>query len=299
MILSLNCLKIDSFCNRNVKFLNCQMDFFKERFVGSTIFLLLIIGSFTTCETTVDWELDPGDNEKLVIEAIITDELKVHEVKLSLSYDDFNDEPTPVSDAIVKIYDGTNSVEFVEAPGQPGTFLSEIPFAPELLTAYGLEVIHKGVQHIAITYMVPVYPMDSLTFEQIRNTDSLRIKNVASIYGIGQEAMYEIDIDWNHIIPSDSSQARVYYYTFTSVNAGQIFSPPKEDVIFPRGSIVIEKKYALNEEFAEFMRALLLETQWQGGVYEEESGSLPSNFSNGALGYFGLCSVIRDTLIAE
>lgn len=270
-----------------------------KNLVSPILLGLLMVTFFSTCETKVDWELEPGDNEKLVIEAIITDELKVHEVKLSLSYDDFNDKPTPVSDAIVKIHDGTNSVEFFEAPDRPGTFLSEIAFAPAVLTGYGLEVIHQGVQHIAITYMVPVYPMDSLTFEQIGNTDSLRIKNVASIYGVGQEAMYEIDIDWNHIIPSDSSQARVYYYTFTSVNAGQIFSPPKDDVIFPRGSIVIEKKYSLNEEFAEFMRALLLETQWQGGVYEEESGSLPSNFSNGALGYFGLCSVIRDTLIAE
>jgi hypothetical protein len=260
--------------------------------LGLTCFLF-------TCETPVDWELKPGDNGKLVIEAIITNEEKMQEVKLSLSYDDFNEKPQPVSDAVVRMYDGQNTVQFLEDPGNPGTFLSEIPFAAGLLKGYGLEVGYKGRQHLAFSYMVPVLPMETLTFQQIGETDSLRINYVASTYGVVEEAMYEIDIDWNHIHPSDSSRARVYYYTFNTVNASQLFSPPRQEVIFPRGSIVIEKKYSLNEEFADFLRNLVLETQWQGGVYEEESGSLPSNFSNGALGYFGLCAVKRDTLIAE
>ncbi len=275
------------------------MKSFKKYTSLKAVVMLGIMFWFCTCENPVDWELKPGENGQLVIEAIITNEEKVQEVKLSLSYDDFNEKPQPVSNALVKMYDGQNVVHFFEDPGNPGTFLSEIPFAAALLTGYGLEVTREGQQHIAFSYMVPVLPLERLTFQQIGETDSLRINYVASTLGFVEEAMYEIDIDWNHIIPSDTSRARVYYYTFKTVNASQLFSPPKQDVIFPRGSIVIEKKYSLNEAFAEFLRNLVLETQWQGGVYEEDSGSLPSNFSNGALGYFGLCAVKSDTLIAQ
>ena len=275
------------------------MNIFLNHIIFRFSFLLFLVIWCATCENPIDWELQPGENGKLVIEAIITNEDKVQEVKLSLSYDDFNQQPQPVSNAVVKMYDGQNAVQFFEDPDEPGTFLSEIAFGAALLTAYGLEVGYEGQQHVAITYMVPVLPMDSLTFQQIGETDSLRLHHVASTYGVVEQAMYEIDIDWNHIIPSDSSQARVYYYTFNTVNASQIFGPSKEDVIFPKGSIVIEKKYSLNEEFAEFLRTLVLETQWQGGVYEEESGNLPSNFSNGALGFFGLCAVKSDTIVAE
>lgn len=260
---------------------------------------VITLAIFTTCELPVDWELKPGENGKLVIEAIITNEQKAQEVKLSLSYNDFNEKPVSVSEAVVRFHDGQNVVEFVEDSLEPGTFRSEVPIVLAYFTAYSLEVLYKGQQHMATSYMVPVLPFQPLTFEQIGETDSLRIKEVADIYGLVQQAMYEININWSHITNADSSKAKVFYYTFTTVDAGQIFSPPKEQVIFPRGSIVVEKKYSLNEDFAGFMRALVLETQWQGGVYEDDSGSLPTNFSNGALGFFGICAVKSDTLIAQ
>lgn len=266
---------------------------------GLAIISIGMLMLFSNCELPVDWETQPGDNGKLVIEAIVTDELKQQEVKLSLSYDDFNDEPEPVSDAVVYLFDGQNVIQFFEAEDQPGTFRSPEPLAAAVLTGYGLGVEYEGEQHIATSYMLPVLPMDTMTFQQVGNTDSLRIKDVAPIYTLHEEAMYEIDIDWTHLTGDESSRAKVFYYTFTSVNGGQLFSPGKEDVIFPRGSIVIEKKYSLNAEFGDYIRALVIETQWQGGVYEDDSGSLPTNFNNGALGYFGLCSVVCDTLVAE
>lgn len=206
---------------------------------------LMTMVMFTTCELPVDWELKPGENGKLVIEAIITNEQKAQEVKLSLSYNDFNEKPVPVSEAVVRFYDGQNVVEFVEDSMEPGTFRSVVPIVLTYFTDYSLEVFYKGEQHMATSYMVPVLPFQPLTFQQIGETDSLRIKEVANIYGLVQQAMYEIDINWSHITNADSSKAKVFYYTFTTVDAGQIFSPPKEDVIFPRGSIVVEKNIPL------------------------------------------------------
>jgi hypothetical protein len=272
----------------------------KIKFHKNILTSVLILLAFSTCELPVDWELEAGDNGALVIEAIITNEVKIQEVKLSLSYDDFNDEPTMVSSATVKLYDGQTIVEFFEDPAAPGVYQTEDPFGAGVFKGYLLEVVYDGVQYVSeATYMVPVVPFPTITFSQVGETDSLRIEEVASIYGVAQQAMYEINIDWRHLSNEDNSQARVFYYTFTTVDAGQVFSPPKEDIIFPKGSKVIEKKYSLNPDFAEYIRALVIETQWQGGVYEENSGNLPTNFKNGALGYFGLCAVLSDTLIAE
>ena len=129
--------------------------------------------------------------------------------------------------------------------------------------------------------------------------DSFSIKEVGPLYSLDEQAMYQVDIDWNHIIPSDTSRARQFFYTLGTVDANGLFRPFKEKVIFPKGSIIIRKKFALNADFAAYIRTLLMETEWQGGIYDENSSSLPTNVSNGGLGFFGVCSVLGDTLVAE
>ncbi|MFW5726204.1 MAG: hypothetical protein ACOCX0_07130, partial [Bacteroidota bacterium] len=62
------------------------------------------------------------------------------------------------------------------------------------------------------------------------------------------------------------------------------------------GSVVMFSKYSLNNEYAAYLRALLSETQWQGSLFETARANLPGNISNGGLGYFSACAVIRDTL---
>ena len=47
------------------------------------------------------------------------------------------------------------------------------------------------------------------------------------------------------------------------------------------------------------VRALLMEAEWQGGVLDEASGSLPTNISSGGLGFFAVCAVLSDTLVAQ
>ena len=51
--------------------------------------------------------------------------------------------------------------------------------------------------------------------------------------------------------------------------------------------------------FAAYLRALLMETEWQGGAFDEASANLPTNITNGGLGYFAVCGVLADTLVAE
>jgi hypothetical protein len=146
--------------------------------------------------------------------------------------------------------------------------------------------------------MIPVYPFNRMTFNPYGN-DSLTVGNVAPIYSPNEQAMYEINIDWSHLTDVQPNHAKLFYYTFSTVDVNQLFRPEKETVPFPKGSFVIEKKHSLNDDFAAFYRALAMEANWQGGVFDENSSSLPTNLSNGAVGFFGVSMVLSDTLIAQ
>jgi hypothetical protein len=116
--------------------------------------------------------------------------------------------------------------------------------------------------------------------------------------------MYEADISWEHIPgfdhPDSVSRVMQKYYTLNTIDVSYVIFPQeKEEVLFPAGSIAIVKKLSLTDEYGAFLRALLAETEWQGSLFEEARGNLPTNISNGGLGYFSACSVIADTLIVQ
>jgi hypothetical protein len=75
------------------------------------------------------------------------------------------------------------------------------------------------------------------------------------------------------------------------------FAPAKQEVLFPEGTMVYRKKYSLSEDHQSFIRSLLIETEWRGGLFDVEHGNVQSNFTNGTLGYFGVCQVLSDSVL--
>jgi len=260
---------------------------------------LIALVLFPSCELPTDWHFQSPDAGALVVEAIITDERKIQEVQLSLSYDDLNGEALPAAGAQVRVSGDGEIFDFAEDPVNPGRYVSEEEFSARLKIKYTLEIQWNGAAYEAENSMVQVIPFQKMTFKQYGNTDSLVVGEVASLYSPHEQAMYRVDIDWRHLAGTDSARARMYFYTFNTVDVSEIFRPAKETVVFPKGSIVIERKYGLNPEFAAYLRALVMETEWQGGAFDEASSSPPTNISNGGHGFFGVCAVLSDTLIAE
>ncbi|HHH54279.1 MAG TPA: DUF4249 family protein [Bacteroidetes bacterium] len=262
----------------------------------SIFFILFLI--FLGCEESIDWELKPENNERLVVEAIITNENIRQEIILSISQDNPNESAKPAIGASVLINSNSETYIFEENINNPGHYLSleAIPLSSHKL--YRLEIIWNDKNYEAKSYMLQVKPFVPLSLKP-EKTDSFSIQSVASIYLPNEQAMYEIDIDWTHISGNDSSKAKVYYFTFNTIDVSEIFSPSTAPVIFPKGSIIIEKKYSLNYQMAEYFRAILMETQWQSGVFDEASAPIPSNINNDALGLFGLSAVVSDTIIAQ
>jgi hypothetical protein len=51
--------------------------------------------------------------------------------------------------------------------------------------------------------------------------------------------------------------------------------------------------------YAEFLRGMLSETDWRGGVFAVLPGNARTNLSEGALEYFTAAEVIRDTVVVQ
>jgi hypothetical protein len=264
---------------------------------GSGMFFVFLLSS---CEQSREWELDTIEEARLVVEAILTDEFQQQEVLLSQTFSDLNGTAPAISDATIEVTVSGVVYPFSPDPQQAGRYLSEEPFHVISGLDYTLTVDWNGEEYSAISRLSDVLPIPEPVFRQIGTTDSLELGNFIPPFSPFQQAMYRIDIDWAHIIDTaEVNRARLYLYTFSSLDMSQLVPPGRESVFFPKGSIVQIKKFGLTEDFAEYLRAKAIETDWNGAFFFSVSDNLPTNISNGGLGYFSTCAVLEETLIAN
>jgi len=263
-------------------------------------YILLLLLAFSACEKSVDWELDTFEEPRLVVEAILTDENRVQEILLSRTYADLNGEAPAVTNAGVSVEVNQVSYNFLPDPQLPGRYLSEVPFEVIGGLEYRLQVDWEGNSYSASSSLSDVSPIPQPTFFPVGNTDSLRLGDFIPPCSTTEQVLYRIDIDWSHLVDSaEVTQARIYRYTFTSIDMSQLLPPPQEKVYFPRGSIVQIQKFGLNDDFAEYLRAQAIETDWNGTFFFSVSDNLPSNIEPEGLGFFSTCAVVRNSLLAE
>ncbi|HHS95933.1 MAG TPA: DUF4249 domain-containing protein [Phaeodactylibacter sp.] len=248
---------------------------------------------------TTEWDFEEGDNGKLVVEALLSTEYKRQEVRLSLSYNDWNEEPTMVSGASVSIGNGIEDILLEESPEESGLYRSAeaVSLVPGIL--YQLNIEWQDKVYTASNQMVYVFPISPMGFQQVNDSDSMVLSFNTTGYSPTEQSMYVIDIDWTELSGNEDSKAQLRFYIFNSLDVSGVFKPAQEPVYFPKGSKVFIRKYGLNDGYADFLRALVMETEWQGGLFDDVSSNLPSNISNGGLGYFAVCAMRMDSLVAE
>ncbi|MBL7103186.1 MAG: DUF4249 family protein [Bacteroidales bacterium] len=267
--------------------------------------LFLLIFSLYACERQTTWEIRSEQINTVVVDAIITDEFKHQKIRLTKPFTDPNQKPLPVYGAQVRVSYSDKIVYFTENPDNPGTYLSDVEFAGSINITYHLEIDYASETYTADTRMIPVNTSTPLSYAPAGNSGNLyEITYVAPQYNAEEQAMYEVIIDWTHLVNTTQSDtltiAKLFYYTFNTIDVSYIIFPQdKEEIFFPKGSIITETKYSLTDKFAAYLRALLAETEWQGSLFEEARGNLPTNISNGGLGYFSACSVISKVMVVQ
>jgi len=252
--------------------------------------VLLIQG----CEEESGWAPGTGGSVKMVVEACITSEFKTQQVKLSTTTLSPNDIPDGVSSAQVIISTRDSVYLFKEDSARPGIYLSDRKFSGKAGAEYSLFISTGGSIISAKATMPPVTDFRFLTYSPSGDNGYYKITWVAETYSNWEPAMYEIIIG-----QPDDSQVKLYYYTLPSLDIHQVFPPRMEQTEFKKGTVITERKYSLSAEHAAYIRALLSETGFSGGFYTTMPANVPTNLSNGALGFFSASEVIEKTNIVE
>lgn len=262
-------------------------------------FLALLL--LSSCTEKINWDLEYQEADVIVVEGRITTETKSHEIRLSKPVYEINTLPEAVSGAVVEINDGRTIHTLREDPSRPGVYRTNPDFSAVVNQGYQLRIQHGDKRISGVAYV-----REALDFPNMR---LIRVSNMPPLYEayIGDQngpSVIRMELDWSHVrgydtFPADKTHALIYHYTLGSVDVNRMFSPDREHVYFPPGTIVHREKESVPRSYEEFLRGLLSETDWRGGVFDVLPGNARTNLSEGAIGFFTAADVIRDTIIIE
>ena len=255
--------------------------------LSATLLLFLV-----SCEEKTTWELQSSEIFA-VADCILTNELKPQELRLYRSSEKLNEIPVGISGAVVEISDGRQIVNFKEDDAETGKYVSPVSFRATAGIKYRLIISLGEKADTAYAEMTGIRPLDNI---DIAPNDSL----YRLVYHESQDAsMMEVLYDWSAMPDFCSKygacEASEVFYTLDNIDAEKVFAPDRQIISFPEKTRIIRRKYSLSPAHQQFVRALLLETEWRGGLFDAEQGNIPTNFSHGIRGWFGACMVVADT----
>jgi hypothetical protein len=274
-----------------MKILNKYMVFFLTFFILS-------------CEQVTDYEFSTEELDFIVVNGTLTNEKKAHKIFINYPVNSLNETPRPVTGANLYVYDGDSLLTLEEDPAIPGVYKTDENFSAVINSPYTLFIVTENDRYFASTYMLPVTPFKPLNYAFDEEKQLFSIDSVNQAFDLDESAIYEVQIDWTNVdgydmIEETEKKALLYYYTLSTIDISEVFAPEKEVVYFPAGTTIVESKYSITPQHADFIRSMLLETEWRGGLFDVAQGNLKTNLSSGAFGYFSVSTVVRDTIIVE
>jgi hypothetical protein len=265
------------------------------------LFLLLALAG---CVKETTWT-SPGDAPRLLaVDAILTSERKTQVITINRPVSDLNDTAKPVNGATVLVHSADSTWNLTETPSGSGKYITPASFMALIGKTYTLNIFYDGAVYSAKASMVAGKTFDPLFYLPDAGGNLYHIDYVASAFSSSSPAMWEILLDWS-AVPGYSGQdpsrcrARMLFYTLPTLDVSEIFAPVVEQVSFPAGTSITERRYSLSPAHAEFIRELLLETGWQGGLFPTQAANVSTNLSAGALGFFGVCDVTELSMIVH
>jgi hypothetical protein len=265
-------------------------------YVTGLIFLL------QGCVKETSWTMKDEAPEKLIVDAILTDEVKAHRIKLSYPVSELNQAPKPVTGAGVLISNEDSTWQLTENPPNSGSYNTPAWFFTRLQRNYTLLISAGDRIYTAKTVMTGGSVFGELKYAKNGENNLYYVDWVANAFSAEKAAMWELLIDWSMVpgyghLDSLDTHARMLFYTLPTLDVSEVFAPMMQSVFFPSGTNIIERRYSLTPEHAEFIREMLLETNWTGGLFTVSPANVGSNLSEGAFGYFGACAVTELSVI--
>lgn len=252
---------------------------------------ILSLFVFAACEEPFNDAPLTTPTELVAVEAVLTNELVAQKILLAYPYQQLNGTSMPATGALVQVVEGTSVVyTFTENPLQPGEYISP-PFRAVFGEVYTLFIQLKGISYFAQDSSTPVEPLTPLQYQAVDNQFEL-IMNQS-----GSNAYYiDHTITWQeNNSPCTTCVGRVVFYDLKSIDVNEIFKPRKKTFLFPVNSTIIRRKHSVSAAYRTFLRSMLSETEWRGGIFDVDRANVATNLSAGATGFFAVTTVVGDT----
>lgn len=265
--------------------------------------MVLILWVLSGCVKKADWTPPQSAPVFLAVDALLTDEVKTQEIKLSLPVSHPDSFPKPFSNATVLVSNEDSTWQLTENQLKPGVYQTPAWFSAKVNRNYTLIISKNGEVFTAHASMSAALPFQQLRYIRNESDGLYHIDWVANAFSVADASMWEVLMDWSQVqgyrqADSSKTHARLLFYTLPTLDVSEVFAPRMESVFFPAGTVITERRYALSPEHAAFIREMLLETNWTGGLFSTASSSPGTNLSAGAVGYFGVCGVYELSIIA-
>ena len=269
------------------------------------IFIPIIYLLISACTEIIDMDLNSTDNNRLVVEGTITDELKIHQVKLTRTSDYFVNQPaSPELGALITISNEDTLFNLIDVDNN-GIYITDKEIAGVAGKTYLLNIqLGNGEVYTAESYLKPILPMDSIKYEYRKSDNPFDEYLFYHINIFVQEPpttgdfyQWELYIDGIH--ESDTLRKKSFV-SDEFVNGSYIANWPvyiiEESKIINDTSVVKLQLLSISKEEYDFKLAILLETDFSGAGFSGPPANIPSNVSNGALGFFSASAVTEDSL---
>lgn len=261
------------------------------------LYLLLILVTFG-CEepTTIETDQTPS---QLIIEGLITNELKRHNIKVTQTADFYQSGETPrISDAVVTVTDNSNNVIIFNEVSN-GNYQPDQPFEGLIGVVYDLSVIVDGQTYTASEELLPVTTIDSLTFALNEDETEETTQDIFSVFLFtlepqDEENYYLFKFYRNGIwLNGDGDDITVTDDTAVGEAIDGIEAP----YFYLKGDTARTEMYSLTRESFVFWSDVASLLESDGGVFTPLPANPRSNITGGALGVFQVSAVDGKDLI--
>jgi hypothetical protein len=256
------------------------------------------------CEEKTDWPLQPGKLDFVVVDGIITDKMSNQTINISKPVSEINQPAQPISNATVLVSTDQKVYTFYESPEQKGKYVSDEAFSGINEKTYSLSITIGGSIYSAKAVLMPAQNTPFIGYEKNSGDENFHFSAIPFPYDPDRSAMYELLLDWSSVpgyenINPALCKAKVYYYVLKTLDVSEVFAPGMEKINFPAGTVFTQIRYSLTDQHAAFIRALLLETTWQGGFFNTATANVPTNLSAGGAGFFGACGITEKVEVVQ
>lgn len=272
----------------------------------TTIILLLV--SAIGCTEDMDLQLK-DTAPRLVVDGFVSDQVRTHFVRLTTTESYFNNAvPSAIRNAKVIIKDNGTPVELTESTETAGYYLAPANFVGQAGHLYELTIENVDINndgnfetYTAQSILNAVAPIDSVGLKYNSIWDLWQVL----LYAAEPEEtddFYSFSVAVNDSMLTDRYsklgfvEDRFFDGNYANGAWVQTISEEDDKVVLKEGDWVKLTMSGITKEFYEFLIAIDIETGFKAPLFSGPPANVPSNVSNGALGFFHAFSTTTDSV---